>query len=432
MLRLIVALLLCADVFAATFADNKKALREIFVSPAGNNQTGDGSRGAPFQTVNRALQSVRAGDAIRLLPGEYTGGAYIANISGTTEGPIWFGGEPGQPKPVFKGGQAGIHISRPRYLIVENLEISGASGNGINCDDGGQFADSEAARHVVFRNIDFRDIGSGKNQDGLKLSGLNDFFVLNCSFTRVSINGSGIDHVGCHRGLIANCVFTEGGNSVQCKGGSEDIEIRANRFKDVAGRGVNIGGSTGLTLFRPPLSTNSPNWEARKIRVFANLFVGTEAPACFVNATDCIAANNTIVNPTRFIVRILQESVSKDPYVFPRCGNNQFVNNLISFEAARVGLPVNVGPNTDGDSFLFANNLWFAEDRPNRSRPALPSAETGGVYGVDPMFKNSGTGDFALKPASPAAGKGRELPAPKTDFTARLFQRPPSIGAFEK
>lgn len=413
-----------------TFADGKKPSREIFVSPDGDNFKGDGSRQAPFQTINRAVQGVKAGDAVRLLPGEYRAGAYVANLAGTQEAPIWFGGVPGEARPVFSGG-AGIHISRVRYLVVEHLEIAGATGNGLNCDDGGQFQNPETTQHVVFRNLHIRDIGSDGNQDGLKLSGVNDFFVLDCEFTRVSKNGSGIDQVGCHRGLIARCVFTEGGNSVQCKGGSEDIEIHGNRFWEVAGRGVNIGGSTGLSLFRPPLETNAPNVEARNIRVVANLFRGSEGPICFVGAVDSVAANNTIVDPKRFIVRILQESVSKDAITFVPCGRNQFVNNLIHFEAAKVGIPVNVGSNTDAASFKFANNLWFAKDRPDRSRPALPLVETGGIYGIDPMFKDVAGGNYDPSPQSPAAGKGLKVARPRADLKNRCFAESRAIGAFE-
>src|SRR5687768_13374582 len=99
--------LVCASVMGSaaescgeivTFADNKKPLREIFVSPGGDNFKNDGSRNAPFQTINRAIQGIRPGDAIRLLPGNYPNGAYLQNISGTSNAPIWFGGEAGQPK----------------------------------------------------------------------------------------------------------------------------------------------------------------------------------------------------------------------------------------------------------------------------------------------------------------------------------------------
>jgi hypothetical protein len=97
---------------------------------------------------------------------------------------------------------------------------------------------------------------------------------------------------------------------VQCKGGSEDIEMRRNRFTNAGERSVNMGGSTGAEFFRPPLSTTAPNFEARNIRAIANVFTGSTSPIAFVGCVDCLALNDTIVNPTRWILRILQETVT--------------------------------------------------------------------------------------------------------------------------
>lgn len=415
-----------------TFADGKKPQREIFVSPSGNNFKGDGSRTSPFQTINHVLQNIRAGDAIRLLPGVYTNGAYLANVSGTVDAPIWIGGVPNEPRPIFTGPSASIHISRANYLILENIEVTGAKGNGVNCDDGGQFANPNAARNIVLRNLSIYDTGSGGNQDGLKRSGLNDYFVLDCEFARISAGGSGIDHVGCHRGLIARCTFTEGGNSIQCKGGSEDIEIRSCRFINPSDRGINIGGSTGFTLFRPPISTNTPNVEAKNIRVIANLFIGGAiSPVAFVGTTDSLVANNTIIDPKRWILRILQETTSKDPYAFLPCGRNQFINNLIYYDGSQISVHCNIGANTDPASFQFANNLWFDHHQPDRSRPNLPASESNAIYALDPKFKNASSNDFSIYPGTPAVGKGKKHPKVRSDFLERCYSDPLSIGAFE-
>jgi hypothetical protein len=266
------------------------------------------------------------------------------------------------------------------------------------------------------------------------LSGLNDFFVLDCEFARISVDGSGsgIDQVGCHRGLISGCLFTEGANPIQCKGGSDDIEIRSNRFLNPTGRAINIGGSTGFKLFRPPLSTNTPNFEARDIRVIANLFIGSEAPTVFAGAINCLAAHNTIINPNKYLLRILQESVSKEGYTFALCGQNQFLNNLVYFQSSRIGIACNIGGNTEATTFTFGNNLWFAHDRPDRSKPALPVAEIDGLYAIDPEFKSSIGGDYTLAASSPAIGKGKKLPNTSADFYYRCYATPPAIGAFEK
>jgi len=157
-----------------TFADGRQPLREIFISPTGNNSTGNGTQANPYQTISRALQGVQPGDAIRMLPGTYAGGTSIGNLAGTSNAPIWLGGVPGQPRPVIGGGTTAIQLSRVRYVVVENMEVNGATANGINCDDGADYANSNATRHVLFRNLFIHDIGTGGNNDGLKLSGVND------------------------------------------------------------------------------------------------------------------------------------------------------------------------------------------------------------------------------------------------------------------
>ncbi|HEX5218562.1 MAG TPA: right-handed parallel beta-helix repeat-containing protein [Verrucomicrobiae bacterium] len=415
-----------------TFADRKQPLREIFVSPAGNNSTGNGTPANPYQTISRALEAVQPGDAIRLLPGNHIPNNLVGNLAGTPDAPIWIGGVPGQARPVIQGGATAIQLSNIRYVILENLDVRGASANGINCDDGGEYANSNATRHVIFRNLRLEDIGTGHNNDGLKLSGVNDYFVLDCVFVRMSRGGSGIDHVGCHGGVIARCTFVDAGsNAIQCKGGSEDIEIRANHIINGGARAINLGGSTGFPFFRPPLTTNAPNVEARNIRVVANVIYASDAAVAFVGAVNSLVANNTIVKPQRWVLRILQETVSRGGYTFLPCRSNQFVNNLVYYERGKLSTHVNNGPNTDATSFTFANNLWYAFDQPARSKPVLLSTETDGVYGLNPLLMNPDKQDFSVATNSPAISKGKLLSGVQADQQGHCYSNPPSIGAFE-
>jgi hypothetical protein len=415
-----------------TFADGKQPLREIFISPTGNNSTGNGSQANPYQTISRALQVVQPGDAVRMLPGTYAGGTSIGNLAGTLNAPIWIGGVPGQVRPLINGGSTAIQLSRVRYVVVENIEVNGATANGMNCDDAGDYANSNATRYVLFRNLYIHDIGTGGNNDGLKLSGVNDYFVLDCEFTRMSAGGSGIDHVGCHGGIIARNKFTDAcSNAIQCKGGSEDIEIRWNSFTNAGARAINIGGSTGFEFFRPPLVTNAPNFEAKSIRVIANLFRASDTPVAFVGAVNSLVANNTVIQPTRWLMRILQETVSSGGYTFLPCGQNRFINNLVYFDRSQISTYVNIGANTDAASFEFANNLWYAFNQPNQSQPTLPAPETNGLYAVNPLFTNPAAGDYAVATNSPAAGEGRKLPNVRADLRERCYAAPPTIGAFE-
>jgi hypothetical protein len=418
----------------ATFADGLFPTSELHVSTSGSNTTGNGSAASPYATIAFAAARAAPGTAIRVHSGTYAGGEFITALAGTAAAPIWLGGAPGEVRPVIQGGSDGLHLVRPRYVVVQDLEVRSASGNGINCDDGGLTGDPDAARFMIFRGLWIHDIGGTGNQDGLKLSGLNDFVVLDSAFARCggAMSGSGIDHVGCHRGLIARCLFSDlSANAVQCKGGSDDLEVRWCRMVEAGERAVNMGGSTGFEFFRPPLSETSPNFEARNIRVMSNIIVGSTAPIAYVGCVDCLVSGNTIITPHNWIIRILQETVSTPPYIFEPCRGGRFENNLVYFERADLSTYVNIGSNTAPATFEFASNLWYAFDNPGASAPGLPVPQTGAVIGQDPMMFDPGDSNYAIGPSSPAYRAGSAPSAAAGDIAGVCYAAPPSIGAYE-
>lgn len=421
----------CGDI--PTFADGLSPGAEVHVSPSGNDAN-DGSLQSPVQTIEKAAQLAAPGTAILLHAGTYPGGSYIDDLAGTAAAPIWLGGAPGESAVIEGGGEA-LHLSQVRYLVVHDLEVRGTTQNGINIDDGGETANGDATRFVLFRSLNVHDVGGSGNQDCLKMSGVNDFWVIDSQFARCGggMSGSGIDHVGCHRGVIARNAFDQmSGNAVQSKGGSEDIEIRWNLMTNAGERAVNMGGSTGFQFFRPPLSSSAPNFEARNIRVIANVIVGSTAPIAFVGCVDCLAANNTLVNPTNWILRILQETTTGGGYTFLPAQNGRFVNNLVYFDRSDLSTWVNVGADTDAGSFHFDNNLWYAHDDPGQSAPGnLPAPETGAVAGQDPQLQSPGGGDFHIPATSPATGAGTAVSGVVGDRDGVCYAAPPSIGAHE-
>ena len=423
-----------ASPIVPTFETGKQPLFEIHVAVDGQDDTGDGSIANPYASIERAAQDAVPGAAIRLHAGTYAGGTYLEDLVGTEAAPIWIGGAPGEARPVIEGGGEGIHLVRVHYVIIHDLEVRNTAYNGINTDDGGDYANADATRHVLFRHLSIHHIGSGGNEDCLKLSGVNDYYVLNSEFAFCGGggSGSGIDHVGCHHGLIVGNFFHDlSANAVQNKGGSQDIEIRANHMLNAGYRAINIGGSTGYEYFRPPLSTSQPNFEARDIRVIANVIQGSETPFAFVGAVDSLAANNTIIDPENWLLRILQETVSDETYEFLPSGNNTVINNLFYFERGNLSTYVNIGPDTAPETFTFSNNLWYAHDDAAQSQPILPVTETDGVVGEDPTFQDFAGGDYHLQSGSPAIGQGKPVIGVEEDYDGFIFDTPPSIGAFE-
>ena len=420
-----------------TFEDGLEPTSELHVATDGTDGPGCGTVDSPCATLQAAAGQATPGTAIRIHAGTYAGDGFIEGLAGEADAPIWIGGAPGEALPVFQGGGQAFQLSRVRYLVVHDLEVTGSTANGINVDDGGQVDDPEATRHLVFRGLHVHDIGEGGNNDCLKLSGVNDFWVLDSRFSRCGggMAGSGIDMVGCHQGLIARNEFVdmpESGNAVQAKGGCEDVEIRANWLDDAGSRALNMGGSTGFEFFRPPL-TGGENVEARNIRAVANFIRGSMAPIAFVGCVECSAVHNTIVDPENWVIRILQETTSTAEYQFAPARDGRVVDNIVWYARGTISTTVNVGADTAPETFEFANNLWYAHDMPEGSDPAgeLPVQEVGGVYGQDPMFVDTGAGDYEVAPGSPAAGAGRSEPeSAGGDYDGECYAEPPTIGAW--
>lgn len=338
-----------------------------------------------------ALRQAQPGTRIRLAPGVYAGGIVITDLRGTKAAPIVIESEFRERRAVIDGGNSGIQLSNAAHVELRQLEIRKSAINGLNLDDGGER--NSTANGITLADLWIHDIGSRGNHDGIKLSGIDDFVVQRCKVERWGQGGSGIDMVGCHRGKVLESQFrnpqAHSASGVQAKGGSQQILIQSCRFDEAGGRAVNLGGSTGLNYFRPPDAA----YEARQITVENCTFVGSMAPIAFVGVDGAIVRFNTIYRPTRWVVRILQENQSDR---FIRCRNGRFESNLVVFDSTQLRTAVNVGEQTEPQSFRFADNAWYCLDRPTETRRLvrLPVPETGGTYGVAPRFANAAEGDF--------------------------------------
>ncbi len=370
-----------------------------------------------------ACLQAKPGDTVLIYPAQYRGTFWIENLNGTAEAPIVIRGAD-RAGVVFEGGSESMHFSECSYLIIENFSVRGQTGNGMNCDDGGTF--DTPTHHITFRGITFGSMGATGNNDQLKLSGLDDFVIEDCIFEDGAAGGSGADMVGCHRGVFRNNVFRRlGSNCIQAKGGTQFIRIERNTFVDGGERALNLGGSTGLAFFRP----QDARFEAADLTVVANLFVRSVTPIAYVGSIRVTVTNNTIVDPQRWVFRILQETV--DTSRFAPCGNNTFQNNVVVFRST-LSRHVNIGANTAPSSFTLRNNLWYNVDAPNSSRPQEAQlTETSSLYGRDPLLRGYTTGDYRPQASSPVKGAGIATLDAVRDLVGRAYANPPSIGAYE-
>ena len=401
-------------------------MRKVFiilfaVSTIGSTKILEVGSEKQFTNLRQAAQNAQPGDTLLFYPGIYSGGQAIANLQGSESNEITIMVQE-KNSVIIRGGSTAWQLTDAAYVRISGFVFENQTANGVNFDDGGEY--STPAHHITFENCTFKDINATGNNDLLKLSGVDDFVVRNCTFQNGSPNGSGIDMVGCHKGEIVSCIFENmGSNAIQAKGGSQHILIHGNWFANCGHRAVNLGGSTGLPYFRPA----DAKFEAADLNVFSNVFIGTMAPIAYVGCVRTHVINNTIINPEKWVVRILQENV--DPNRFFSCGDNSFQNNLIYQKA--LGTETNVGGNTRPESFIFKSNFWYNYENDNWPGPSIPATDSDQIINKNPLFKDFAEQDFSLQPDSPAAGVVNYNGEPQLDFNSAYYKLPRSVGAFE-
>ena len=323
--------------------------------------------------LKSALQGIQPGAILKIHPGDYPAGQSVSGVANLTIE----ASDPGNP-PHFKGGNEAWHFSRCPGLTLRHLKINGQSGNGINLDDGGE-RDKPVTR-VLLENLSVSDIGPDGNFDAIKCSGLDDLTIRDCEIS--GWGGQAIDFVGCHKSLITGCRITgkpgfSQHTGPQFKGGCEDIVVEKCTFKDAGERPIQAGGSTGIDYFRPP----GAKYEARRIIIRNNRIEGGVCACAFTGVDGVEFTGNSVSHPEKWFFRILQETTADG---FPPCRNGVISANSFVFRREQVGTDINIGSNTAPETFQFTNNRWYAEDKPELSKPKLPTPEQGGSYGVKP------------------------------------------------
>ena len=375
--------------------------------------------GQAFPDPSSAALTALPGDTILVHAGSYQGTFWFENIHGTESAWITICGED-ESLVLFDGGSESMHFSDCSYVRICRITVSGQTGNGMNIDDAG--STDTPAHHIEVSEVTFKNMAASGNNDMLKLSGLEDFVILQCSFTNGAAGGSGIDMVGCHRGQITQCSFqTMGSNAIQAKGGTQFIRIERNRFENAGARGINLGGSTGLDFFRP----HDAPFEAADLQVYANFFDGSQTPLAYVGSVRVDVANNVIRNPGKWVFRILQET-TEPAGRFLECGNNYFRNNVVLFSPDNRPT-VNIGPNTNPESFTVTHNLCYDGSASTTSPFAgYPFQDPASIIGQDPLLTAE-----CPSPNSPLIAAGISVKGATVDFYGKQWGIPPSIGACE-
>gem|GEM_PF-1950094 len=445
---------------------------EYFVSPSGNNTSGNGTIGSPWKTIQKACDYAIAGDIIYLRGGTYTWRDYIdGNADGTAANPITIMNYNGE-SPVFDAN--GISISENSavisiynysgandwmsYYIFDGIEVKNSSGRGISFYK----TDHLIIRNCLVHNTQTRAIG-GYGTDILidnneiydaAMENLNNAmggsgWAMTCYTTTDWANGDPSENITISNNYIHNC-WGEGIGPGQ---GSVGVLIENNVVVDVWSVGIYADKASDVIIRNNHIYNTDPTYyrfgepangismaneisfingfylPISNFQIYNNLMVNVRRGIGFWfdssndeyenSYKDVYIAYNTIYNAT--IIGISMDDVPASGYRQP---SGCVLKNNIVYRGSQ--------QSTIGDisAWTISNNDWYGANMPTFASPTCFNSAPG--FGT-PALTAPPTAFQLPDATSPCYQTGTPVPSITTeDFwgTARNITTP-SVGFHE-
>lgn len=239
-----------------------------YIQPTGTNYYVDNlngsdannglTTGAAFETINFALGTVAAGDAINIMTGD---GTYQeqGDVSGGKHNiPVSF-------VPITNGTATDKIIIRPNFGDEGTFVLDGQNTSyGFFMTD----TSNQSKSHYIFRQLDFQNcrsasIGHWDAADEFDFTfGSYGVIIEDCNFNYVRSNdGQNVSHVafwGSHDWVIRNSTFADAAEDTQNRGsGCQSFQchravVYNNEFDDLTQQGVKIKDAFVNTVARLP------------------------------------------------------------------------------------------------------------------------------------------------------------------------------------
>ena len=347
---------------AATTAD-------YYVSPEGNDTSGDGSAANPWATIAHADTQVGPGSTVHVGAGTYTG-SFNTNASGTASAYITYISDTKWGAKIV-GGSFSTWSNYGAYVEIQDFDVTGPKSS---CCEGIYTAGN--ATRIIGNNVHDTQSANGCNVTG----------------------GAGIDVDATNAQVIGNYVHNNGPYPTAC-GYIHGIYIASssnpgsgavvwnNLSFDNSGWGIQLWHSATNEI----LVNNT---------LFGNLTGGIVVGASGVTDDNTIVNNNIAFNNTR---GIFEEGTTGTHNVYT---DNLLYQNSGCNDASNCNLALQNGNAATG---TVSANPQFVN------------------------FTGDATGDYHLQSSSPAIGVGTGNAAPTTDYdgVARPQGCAWSIGAYE-
>jgi hypothetical protein len=388
-----------------------------YVSTTGSD-TNPGTASAPFQSFNKAISMLAAGDELQIYGGTYTQQLSVTK-SGTSSAPIRIKAVPGQTVIIdgegtrdelvlVPDGASSVNISdltcrnasvvcvllRGTYINVSNFEVSGAEKFGIRVTGSYVTVENSSIHDNVLENV------NGTNTTGGWGSALR------------SAQATGDNNV-----FRFNDVFHNWGEGIIA--GSSSSQVYGNTVHDNFSKNIYVGNTHDVDVYQNVTYSTDPEWFRSG------------------NPADCISLSEELINPT----------------YGAQLGNIRVFNNITSNCKTGIGYSYAEVSDNGCDNCLFAFNTITSSENacikvisgPKNHIEIADNICSAGIINVpsgDISVHDNLMGDahltggpmndpdsYRLLPDSPAIGAGVDVGI-SSDFYGVL--RPPfDIGAIQ-
>lgn len=364
---------------------------------------------APGESWDTLSAKVQPGDEIILMPGRHKP-AVFEKLQGTKDAPITIRGLDPENPAVIGATRHGILITDPKYITIENLEITGASIAGIalrSLPKVNSAASSEGdsqlnAAHVRLRNVTITKIGPNGRRDALEILGQDQVSVEKCKFE--GWGGAAIAILASSNIRIDDCRFKALADHSQIetillRTGVNRVDITNCRFELGGAPAITAGGKSDPAAFQPAIADDAKAgsvFEARQIQIMHCLFLDAQAPIVMRSADAVLVRACTFVRPRACMVMI--EHQHDDPR-FAVSARLDFGDNIVVWNANDLLIRVAVGDERyDLRNITYDRNVWWSDETPEQ-RAKLGEFQGGlvsdQIVDVDPKL------DDAFKPTNP-------------------------------
>jgi hypothetical protein len=405
-LAVVFSLLAPARLWAATY----------YVAANGNDAAA-GDMNAPWATLQRAADTVKAGDEVLVLPGSYAG--FYLETSGNAGAEIAFKAQPGVTIASENGETPdGINLEGASYVLVEGFTVDGMERAGLRAVLGD---------HVTLRN----NHADGNGRWGI-LTGFVDDLLVEGNYTSGSIieHGIYVGNSGDRPIIRGNVVWNNSRNGIHINGDAEQggdgiISNAIVEANTIYGNGADGGSGINCDGVQDSLIVNNLIYDshASGISLYRIDGGGPSTGNLVVNNTVLIADNG------RWALNIMNDS-----------GDNHAFNNIFFNQHASRGAISLCGPGC-ADGFESDYNIvldrFTADDGTLLSltdwRTTTGQDAHSIVCDANVVFVDVAMSDFRVTEKSAARDVGTGLNAPSADHdgNARPNGAAVDIGAFE-